>query len=294
MVGPVALLPAIPADPCPAEPTRHLMVSTPTKFSARLFSAWCGLGLVLLPAALSGEPDPVEAVGKSAGEWLKTRAETVRLQTEWATQRELLESTVHAVEERAASAEARRDELKARTAQEREELDTMAARNQATAASFQATEAQLKGITEKLLRLRATLPPRLSAALELPYRSLAGAGAELSVGERMQLAMTVLNRCVQFNRVITHGEEVIQLPGEPAARSLEVIYWGLSHGYALDRSANRAWLGAPGPQGWQWEARPEAAKAIAEVLAIADDKTEPEFVNVPAQLHRAAAETARP
>lgn len=294
MCGPVAPPPENPADYHPAEHTRPSMVSTPSKLYTRLFSAWCGLGLALLPAALPGEPDPVAAVGKNAGEWLKARAETVRLQTEWATQRELLESTVHAVEERAANVEARRDELKARTASEREELDTMAARNQATAAAFQATETQLKGVVEKLLRLRATLPPRLAAALELPYRSLAGAGAGLSVGERMQLTMTVLNRCVQFNRVVTHGEEVIQLPGEPTARSLEVIYWGLSHGYALDRTANRAWLGAPGPQGWQWEPRPDAAQAVAELIAIADDKTEPEFVNVPAQLHRAAAEPARP
>ena len=268
------------------------METPPKKTSGRVLRAWCGLSLIVLPLNLVGEPDPIEAMGKNAGEWVKTRAETVRLQDEWSAQRGLLESTVHAVEERANSLEVRRDELKARTAQEREELATQEAKNQAMATGFQATEARLKSLDEKLLRLRPALPPRLAAALELPYRSLAGPA--LPLGERMQLTMTVLNRCVQFNRVVTHGEEVIKLPGESVERSLEVIYWGLSHGYALDRAAGRAWLGSPGPSGWQWEPRPDAAKSVATLLAIADDKEEPEFVTVPAQMQRAGAEASHP
>ncbi|HTH47388.1 MAG TPA: DUF3450 family protein [Candidatus Limnocylindria bacterium] len=243
--------------------------------------------LLVLPLALAAEPDPVEAVGKAAGEWVKTRAETVRLQSEWSAQRELLEATVRAVQERANNLEAKRDDLKARTAQEQDELEKMAARNQAMSAALQGTGDRLKALDEKLVRLRPSLPPRLSAALELPYRSLAA--TELPLGERMQLTMTVLNRCVQFNRVVTHGEEVIQLPGDPEARALDVIYWGLSHGYALDRTAGRAWLGSAGPQGWQWEPRPDAALAVAKLIAIADDKAEPEFVNVPARMQHVGA-----
>ncbi|HVT73738.1 MAG TPA: DUF3450 family protein [Lacunisphaera sp.] len=253
---------------------------------------WCSLTLLVVPLALAAEPDPVEAVGKAAGEWVKTRAETVRLQGEWSSQRDLLEATVRAVQERANNLEAKRDDLKARTAQEQDDLQKMEAKNQAMAAALQGSGDRLKALDEKLLRLRPSLPPRLSAALELPYRSLAG--AELPLGERMQLTMTVLNRCVQFNRVITHGEEVIQLPGDPEARALEVIYWGLSHGYALDRAAGRAWLGSPGPQGWQWELRPEAAPAVAQLIAIANDKAEPEFVNVPARLQHAGGTSANP
>src|SRR4051812_48049565 len=138
-----------------------------------LLSAWCVFSPFILPAALIGAPDSVEAIGKAAGEWVKTRAETVRLQSEWSSQRQLLESTGRAVAERAGSLEARRDELKARTAQEREELDKMEAANQAMTIDLQASEARLKSLNDRLLRLRPSLPPRLSAALELPYRSLA-------------------------------------------------------------------------------------------------------------------------
>lgn len=253
---------------------------------------WCSLSLLVLPLALAAEPDPVEAVGKAAGEWVKTRAETVRLQSDWSSQRELLEATVRAVQERANNLETKRDDLKARTAQEQDELQKMEAKNQAMSAALQGAGDRLKTLDGKLVHLRPSLPPRLSAALELPYRSLAA--ADLPLGERMQLTMTVLNRCVQFNRVITHGEEVIQLPGDTEARALDVIYWGLSHGYALDRKAGRAWLGAPGPEGWKWEPQADAAPAVARLISIVDDKTEPEFVTVPARLQHAGAANSNP
>jgi hypothetical protein len=100
----------------------------------------------------------------------------------------------------------------------------------------------------------------------------------------MQMVMTILNRCAQFNRTVTCDEEVLTIAGEPGSKSLAVIYWGLSHGYALDRAAGKAWLGAPGPGGWQWTPAPEAARQVAALIAVHNDKAEPEFVAVPAQL----------
>ena len=222
---------------------------------------WPCFALCLLPVAAWAAADPAEQVGKAAGDWLKTRAETIRLQADWTSQRQLLESTVKALEERAASYEEKLNNLQAKTATEHTELETVGTKNEATATALQSAAARLKLLDEKLRNLRPALPPRLSAALELPFQSLSG--PELSVGERMQLTMTVLNRCLQFNRTITSGEEELTLAGETTPKSLEVIYWGLSHGYALDRAAGRAWFGSPGPQGWGWEPQASAAPVIA-------------------------------
>jgi hypothetical protein len=98
----------------------------------------------------------------------------------------------------------------------------------------------------------------------------------------MQYALTVLNRCAQFNRTITCGEEVVTVDG--AAKSLEVIYWGLSHGYALDRSAGKAWLGTPSSGRWQWEPLDGAVREVTRLIDIYHDKADPEFVMVPARL----------
>ena len=161
----------------------------------------------------------------------------------------------------------------------------MRARNRAATEELKAAEARLAAVTTRLIALRPNLPPRLSDALEMAYRSLADPARPL--GDRLQVASNVLNRCAQFNRLVTAGEEVLTLEGMPAPKSLETLYWGLSHGYALDRHTHQAWLGSPGPAGWRWEARPDAAEGVSRLLAVARDQANPEMVAVPAALPRA-------
>ena len=158
------------------------------------------LAPALLPLRVPAA-DSIESVEKAATEWVKVRAETTRIQSDWASQQELLGSTVKALVERAQSLEAKRDSLRAKTAKDREEIEVARNRNQATAAEIQLAETHVTDLRERLIRLRPSLPPRLSAALELPYRSLAATDAGFS--EHMQATMTILNRCVQFNRIIT-------------------------------------------------------------------------------------------
>ncbi len=75
---------------------------------------------------------------------------------------------------------------------------------------------------------------------------------------------------------------------------LEVIYWGLSHGYALDRTSGKAWFGSPGSGNWQWEPIPDGAKAVAQLIAIYDGKDEPRFIEAPARLKNSSAESSKP
>jgi hypothetical protein len=239
------------------------------------------LCLILLPFRVFAA-DSIESVEKAATEWVKTRAETARLQSDWTAQQELLESTVKALAERAQALEEKRDSLKAKTAKDRDEIETARSKNQTTVTGLQAVETHLTELRDRLVQLRPSLPPRLSEALELAYRSLAA--TDLGSSERMQATMTVLNRCVQFNRTITYSDEILTIEGEPGAKSYEVIYWGLSHGYALDRTAGKVWLGSPGPKGWRWEAHAEATPQVVDLIAVFKDKAEPEFAPVPAQL----------
>lgn len=242
------------------------------------------LGLSALPAPGA---DPIQEVGKTASDWVKTRAETVRLETSWKQDRTLLTGTVSGLKERTTRLEEQRDHLLARTAEERAELATLTAKLAHSREDFQATEARLKELTAQVLHLRPRLPPRLSSALDLSYRSLAN--ADTSPSERMQLVMTVLNRCAQFNQAITHGEETLELPGEGGPKSVEVIYWGLSHGYALDRAADKAWLGTPGAERWAWAPLEGGTRAVTELIAIRRDEADPQLVLVPARLKTPSA-----
>lgn len=249
------------------------------------FRLACGLLLAGLAASPALAADPIEEVGKTASEWVKTRAETARLTSEWVQDRKLLGSTLDGLKERAARLQDQRDRLLAGSADQRAEHATLAAKLAESRDNLHETEARLQALADQVVRLRPQLPPRLSEALEMAYRSLAGKDA--GPGERLQWVFTILNRCAQFNLGVTQGDEILSLPGQPAPKSVEVIYWGLSHGYALDRAAGKAWLGTPGAAGWQWEPLEGAAPAVAELIAIRRDQATPQLVTVPARLKAA-------
>ena len=249
------------------------------------------LAALALAPSLSPAAETLETVSKTADEWVKLRVETARLENAWKEERTLVESMVTALTEQAASAEERRDLVKAQTARDREELDGLRAKIAAETGDLQAFEARLKELTAKLVALRPALPPRLSDALEMAFLSLED--TTLPPGERMQLAMNVLNRCAQFDRTITVGQDVVAPDAASPAKSLEVISWGLSHGYAVDRAEQKAWLGTPADGGWRWEPQPEAFKSVLRLIAIATDKADPEFVDVPATVARSIPEGAR-
>lgn len=239
---------------------------------------WCA-------SVVHGAPaDPVDTLARLSLEWVKTRAETARIETDWASQHERLNSTVKAFEEQARELEAKRDLLKSKTAKDRSELEQQEVENQRLAAQLKGLERHLKSLGEQLAKLRPRLPPRLSQALELPLLSLAD--PDLPVAERMAHTMTVFNRCVQFNRTITLGEEIVAAPGEATPKLLQTVYWGLSHGYAYDKAARKAWFGAPGTDGWQWTVCAESEAAIRELIGTFDEKAEPKYVPVPAAAGR--------
>jgi hypothetical protein len=214
------------------------------------------------------------------------------METAWTNEKPILEATVNGLKERAQSLEDKRDEMKAKTAKDRADIEEMQAKNEAASGDLHASEEALKAVVGKLGALRPKLPPRLSDALEMSYRSLAN--PSLSPSERMQVVMTILNRCTQFNRTITSDEEALAIESGQGLKSLEVIYWGLGHGYALDRIAGKAWYGSPGPSGWQWEPLPDGVKPVSELIAMYSDKADPDFVSVPARIAQAQAEGGRP
>lgn len=245
----------------------------------RLLRFW--IGIVFLPlASFAADAASPLAVERSASEWVKMRAETVRLQSEWEAERALLASTVEATKERAERLESERENYRAKTAESLNELTLLTEKREAADADLAFAEQRLAALSARLLELRPKLPPRLADALEFSFRTLAEPDA--GPGDRMQLVVGVLNRCAQFNASVTCGEEVLQLGGE--GRAVDVIYWGLSHGYAVDRHSGRAWFGSPVGERWTWMEKPEAMAAAATLIAIYRDQQDPELVAIPAQL----------
>lgn len=224
----------------------------------------------------------MDVVQKSVTEWARLRAETVRLQTEWQWQRGTLEASLTALQARISRLEQDRDVIEATIAREAATMEDAIKRNEDAREALATVERHVDDLTKRLLTLRPFLPPRLSQGLELPFRSLQD--PELGPAERMQHVVTIFNRCNLFNKSITFAEEALTLDDDANPRLLEVLYWGLAHAYALDRSSHVAYFGHPGDKGWTWEPRPEATAAVARLLAIHHEESDPRFIPVPVQV----------
>lgn len=243
----------------------------------------CWLGLIpglIAPSVLVGES--IETVQKAATEWARIRSETVRAETEWRWQKVFLESILEALTERTRILEDRRDYLEATAARERGSVAELGLKNEEGLELLQGAGERVQALSVSLVELRSWLPPRLSEALEFSYRSLED--PSLSVSERMQTAATVFNRCFQFNSAITYSEEMLVVETGQSARFLSVLYWGLSHAYALDSAEGIAFYGSPGEKEWVWEEQASLGPTVARLMVLYHDEATPEFVEVPARL----------
>jgi Protein of unknown function (DUF3450) len=243
--------------------------------SIRALALWA-----LLPALLTAA-DPLDAVQTSALEWARVRAETVRLESEWQTEAQLLTASQDVLRERLRLLQEKKEDLLRRTTTERAEIDTFTAKNDASRNELAAVAVRLDELTAQLESLRPSLPPRLSVALELPFRSLTD--AQLSVNERMQHALALLNRSLQFNRVLTYSEEPVSL-GANDTRLLQVLYWGLSHAFAFDPASHHAFVGRPLHGRWAWDRLPDGDHPVGTLMAIYQEKADPAYVATPLQL----------
>lgn len=243
--------------------------------------AFCTCAPVLaIPCANAA--DSIDSVQQAAIRVTEIRTETARLETEWNWQKNLMESTIAALEKRAEILGAERDLLEASTASARAETEEIRARYDVASEKFAEAEIFLGSLTARLVAMRPWLPPKLSDALELPYLSLQD--DSMTTGERMQFASTILNRCSQFNKTITYGEEALEIEGLGESRLVEVLYWGLSHAYALDRADNRGFLGTPNETGWGWVEKSGLGSPIEKLIAVYRDETQPDFVEMPARI----------
>lgn len=238
--------------------------------------------LVSLSLTVLALATPLKQVQTAAAEWADLRSETTRLETEWMTEKALLTASVANLNSQADQLDLQHQSLVAATTKERQQLENLTAANQQRSEELTRASAHIEQLAAQLTALRPSLPPRLSAALDLPFRSIAS--PDLSPADRMRHTMAILNRCQQFDRTFVLAEEVLTTtPGE-APRLLEVVYFGLAQACALDRSAGEAFMGRPVQGEWQWENVPGLAEAATRLIAVRLDEIPPEFVNLPTRI----------
>lgn len=138
---------------------------------------------------------------------------------------------------------------------------------------------------EELKKLKGILPAPIYTKVQALYERMPAdpKTTKVSLAERYQNILGILNEADKANAEITVLAEVRELPGTPATE-VETLYVGLAQAYFVNAERNFAGMGHPVNGKWEWTRMDELGGSIAEVLAVMSTKVKPRFVFLPAKL----------
>lgn len=259
---------------------------------SRLLRVAIAAGLIMaMPRGASGaseapsSSDDVEATRAMVARWMETQRILARERQEWEEARDILGARILVVEKEIADLQGSIVEARkaaSETGKRRQELAEQLGSLEATASWL----ARKAGALEQRLRaLRGTLPEPLQRRLEPLFLRMPEdpAASRVSVGERFQNVLGILNEVHKANTEINLVSEVRSLSGGRPSE-VKTVYVGLGQAYYVG-GRGEAGVGVPTAEGWAWRPAAHLARPIARVVDILEGKGSPEFVVLPVEIH---------
>jgi len=235
-------------------------------------------------SAAPAKPDPaaeMKASREALSKWVETQQILAKEKKDWQTGKEMLNSRISLVKGEIADVEAKMQEAStagADSVQKKNDISKEEATLKQAAAAVAARTATLERDIKALM-------PRLPEPIKTKVEPLAARmpadpeNTNISVAERLQNVVGILNEVGKFNGEITLATEVRTLAdGRPS--EVRTVYVGLAQAYYVSASGE-AGVGRPGDQGWTWEPRKELASDVQHVVEILQTKAKPAFVALP-------------
>ncbi len=147
----------------------------------------------------------------------------------------------------------------------------------------------LSGIITKLEVQTKTLDKKLPDPLRDRIKPLSQRipddpnGTALSLSQRFQNIIGILNEVNKFDHEITVTSEVRKLP-DGSSSEVTALYIGLGQAYYVNANSTIAGLGLPSENGWNWEPANEAAGRITDVIDILKNEKVASFVPLPVKV----------
>ncbi|MFO1055143.1 MAG: DUF3450 family protein [Planctomycetota bacterium] len=229
----------------------------------------------------------VEETRASLEKWVDLRRTISQEKRDWAVGKELLvdrselvKREIETLRKKIADAEAslaEADRKKSELTVTRDHLRDGAA----------ALDTALRPAEKRTLELLKAVPEKLSGGGNLRAFSqripTEDGPSKLSLGERYQNLIAVLNSVNAFEHGITKESEVRMLADGTNAE-VTVVYLGLGQAFYVNSKGDGAGVGSVAADKWVWKARNDAAAQVASVVAVLKNEKPAEFVRVPVEI----------
>ena len=245
----------------------------------------CVFGHAQDPTPSKPDTATLEETRLLMGKWLETQQIISKERKDWQQGKEILASRLEVAKKEVTTLE---DKIKlAQTGAEeaeRKRQQLVAETDQLKAVTAELADAVTR-LEAEVRRLHPQLPEPVRAKVQPLFQRIPEdpAKARVSVAERFQNVLGILNDANKANQEITVAYEVHELAdGKPS--EVKTIYLGLAQAYFVS-ARGEAGVGRPTKDGWRWE---PAAKGVASdvlmALEIIQGKHTPAFIPLPVKL----------
>jgi uncharacterized protein DUF3450 len=251
--------------------------------------AWVALLAVtaLVPLRSEESPDSGTAVKDSReilARWVETQQILAREAKDWQQGKEILNARIDLVRSEISEIEGKLEEMRATGAEagkKKAEVDREGSAHQEAGLAIASWTA---GLERDLRALAPRLPEPIRTKVE-PLFARMPADPEktsISIAERLQNVVGILNEVNKFNGEVTLATEVRTLSdGKPS--EVRTLYVGLAQAYYVS-PRGEAGIGRPTVSGWEWEPAKDLAPAVGEAVEILQAKAKPAFVQLPVKI----------
>lgn len=237
--------------------------------------------------ALSADNAPADLEGTRAvlEKWVQTRRVISQEQRDWALGREMLNERIDLVRRENDALRAKIREAEASITEADKKRSALSDDNDKLKQTSAGLAERVQSLETSTRQLLARLPDPIRERVKpLSQRLPAAAGdTKLSLAERFQNVVGILNEVNKFSREITVTSEVRQL-ADGSAVEVTALYVGIGQGYYVSANGSVAGTGSASPSGWVWTPANDVAPQIARAIAILKNEQVASFVQLPVDI----------
>lgn len=243
-------------------------------------------GIALVdPGTHAQDADALDGTRATLEKWVETRRLMAEARRDWRLGRQILEDRIDAVRREVEALREDTEQDRAAIAEADVKRDELVAENERLKSAATALHEIVAPLEAQTLDLVARLPDPLRESLQLFAQEIPAdpEEVELSLSQRFQNVIAVLNEVNRFHREITVATERRDLPDGTTAE-VTTVYLGIAQGFYVGRQGTVAGIGSGTPDGWTWRTADDIAPDVARLVAILRNDEVADFIRLPVRV----------
>ena len=229
--------------------------------------------------------DQVENTRTALEKWIETQRVISKEKHDLVLAREILTERIELVEREISSLKSKIGQAEESIAEADKKRAEMIEDNEKLKVASDSLTSTLLSLEDRTKQILKRLPDPIRERVKPLSQRLPDEKKEskLSVAERFQNIVGILNEVDKFNREISVTSEVRTLK-DGSSVEVTALYIGIGQAYYANANGNIAGIGTVSKKDWEWRQANEAASQIIDITSILKNEKVATFVQLPVEI----------